>query len=147
MVKGARFRIQWLEVPLAAALLLSYFLPWIYSLGSPVAAHAIRERLAGPNRLVSAFAADSRISMNYTLSAGLHAIPILAGLILFLFLTRKYTPWAGAAAGCLAVIAFVFLKGEVEDFPFHRLAAGAYLAAASGAGLALAAGIRLFSRS
>jgi hypothetical protein len=146
MVKRAPLRIRWLEAPLAAGLLLSYFMPWIYSLGEPVAAHGIRERLAGPHRLLSSFDPGSRVSLDYTLSAGLHAIPVLAGLVLFLILARKYRPWAGAAAGCLAVAAFVFLKGEMEGVPFHRLAAGAYLAAVSGTALALAAGFRQFSR-
>jgi len=143
MVKRATFRIPGLEASLAAALLLSYFLPWIYSLGAPVAAHGIRELLAGPNRLLSVFDSGSRVSMNYTLSAGLPAIPILAGLVLFLILVRKYTPWAGVAAGGMAVAAFFFLNGVVQAFPFHRRAAGAYLAAVSGAGLALAVGSRL----
>ncbi|HKP97380.1 MAG TPA: hypothetical protein VJ385_16660 [Fibrobacteria bacterium] len=136
MGKAARSR-GWKEAALAALMLLSFFMPWLYSMGSPVAAHEIRERLAGPHRLLSAFTSGSRISQDYRLSAFLYAVPVAAGLVLALVLAGRYRPWMGVLAGGAGLAAFWFLRGEAAAFPFHRLAAGAYLAAASGAGLAL----------
>lgn len=141
-----RRRPRWMETAFASLLLLSYFLPWMHSLGTPVAAHEIRERLAGPHRLVSVFDSGSRISLDYSLARGLPAIPTCALLVLVMVLLGKYRPWAGILTGAVAVAAFVFLKSEVAGFPFHSLAAGAYMALAAGAGLALSPLVRLFSR-
>ncbi len=130
---------------LAGLLLLSFFLPWLYSMGAPVAAHQIRERLEGPHHLFSAFTIGKRVSRDYHLAVFLYAIPICAALILFLIFIRRYRAWAGLLAGTVAVIAFIFLRGEVAEFPFHRLATGPYLALASGLGLAVLPLFRLGS--
>ncbi len=139
----------WKEALLAGLMLFSFFMPWLYSMGTPVAAHEIRERLAGPNRLISAFGAGagSKVSRDYELSLFLYAIPVLAGLVLILVLIGKYRPWIGFLAGATALAAFVFLRGEVQNFPFHRLAPGSYVALATGAALALSPLLRLGSRT
>ncbi len=130
------------EALLAAGLLVSFFLPWIYSMGTPLRIHQIRERLSGPHRLLSAFSSGSRVSSDYRLSLYLYAIPIAAGLLLLLIGFRKYRPWIGFAVGGLAVGAFWFLRAEVAAFPFHRMAVGSYVALASGIGLGAATVIR-----
>ncbi|MDB5048382.1 MAG: hypothetical protein JWO30_1453 [Fibrobacteres bacterium] len=145
MPKAAHHR-GWREAALAALLLLSFFMPWLYSMGHPVAAHQIRERLAGPHRLISTFISGSRVSRDYRLSIFLYAVPFCAGLVLALVAAGKYRPWMGALAGGVALIAVYFLRGEVAGFPFHRLAAGAYLAMAAGIGLAVSPLLRLGSR-
>lgn len=137
----------WKEAILAGLMLISFFMPWLYSMGQPIAAHEIRERLAGPSRLVSAFTSGSRVSRDYQLSIFLYAIPVLACLILVLVLIGKYRPWIGFLAGAAALAAFLFLRGEAQSFPFHRLASGSYLALATGAALALSPLLRLGSRS
>jgi hypothetical protein len=144
MSKGANHR-GWREAALAALMLLSFFMPWLYSMGSPVAAHQIRERLAGPHRLISAFTSGSRVSRDYRLSLFLYAVPLCAALVLALVLAGRYRPWTGVLAGGVALVAVYFLRGEAASIPFHRLAAGAYLAVASGIGLALSPMFRLGS--
>lgn len=134
-----------LEALLAGLLLLSFFLPWLYSMGAPVAAHQIRERLAGPHRFISAFSAGSRVTRDYHLSLCLYAIPVCAASILFLIFIRRYRAWNGLLAGTVAAAAFIFLRDEVANFPFHRLATGPYLALASGLGLAVLPLFRLGS--
>ena len=123
------------EAALAAALLVSFFKPWIYSLGTPLRIPEIRERLAGPHRLLSAFTSGSRVSADYRLSIWLYAIPIAAVLVLLLIGMNRYRGWMGALAGAGAVVAYFFLKGEVASFPFHKMAAGANLALGTGTGL------------
>lgn len=145
MTKTATHR-GWREAILAGLLLLSFFMPWLYSMGRPIAAHEIRERLAGPSRLISTFTSGSRVSRDYELSIFLYAIPVLASLILILVLIGKYRPWIGFLAGAAALAAFLFLRGEAQSFPFHRLAPGSYLALAAGAALALSPLLRLGSR-
>jgi hypothetical protein len=137
MVNAATRKPRWMEAALAATLLVSFFQPWFYSMGTPIAAHEIRERLAGPHRLLSAFTSGTRLSLDYRLSLFLWAVPVCAGLVLALILIRRYRPWAGFVAGAVGVVAFFFLRGEVAAFPFHRMAGGAYLALTAGAGLAL----------
>ena len=83
MAKTERSR-GWREAVLAAVMLLSFFMPWLYSMGAPVRAHEIRERLAGPHKLLSAIKAGSRVSRDYELSIFLYAVPVLAGLVLVL---------------------------------------------------------------
>jgi hypothetical protein len=130
---------------LAGLLFLSFFLPWVYSMGVPVPAHEIRDRLAGPHRLVSIFTSGSRLSRDYSLALYLYAIPIWAMVLLMLLFLRRYQAWAAFLAGAITVCAFIFLRGEVDNYPMHRLAAGAYLALASGLGLAVLPLFRLGS--
>ncbi len=134
-----------LEALLAGLLFLSFFLPWVYSMGVPVPAHQIRDRLAGPHRLISVFTSGSRLSRDYSLALYLYAIPIWALVILMLLFLRRFQAWAGFLAGAFSVGAFIFLRGEVDTYPLHRLAAGAYLALASGLGLAILPLFRLAS--
>lgn len=145
MAKTARNR-GWREAILAGLMLLSFFMPWLYSMGTPIAAHEIRERLAGPSRFISAFTSGSRVSRDYELSIFLYAIPVLAGLVLILVLLGKYRPWIGFLAGVTALAAFLFLRGEAQSFPFHRLAPGSYVALATGLALALSPLLRIGSR-
>ncbi|GEM_PF-2829257 len=145
MTKTARHR-GWREAALAALMLLSFFMPWLYSMGTPIRAHEIRERLAGPHRLLSVFTEGSRVSRDYELSVFLYAVPIVAGLVLVLVVLGKYRPWMGFLAGATALAAFIFLKGEVQSFPFHRLASGSYLALITGSGLAISPLLRIGSR-
>jgi hypothetical protein len=145
MAKKAQSR-GWREAALAALMLLSFFMPWLYSMGTPIRAHEIRERLAGPHKLFSAFTAGSRVSRDYELSIFLYAVPAVAVLVLVLVVIGKYRPWMGFFAGATALAAFVFLRGEVQSFPFHRLASGSYMALATGAALALSPLLRIGSR-
>ncbi|MEO6098458.1 MAG: hypothetical protein ABIW76_23425 [Fibrobacteria bacterium] len=131
---------------MAALMLLSFFMPWLYSMGAPIRAHEIRERLAAPHKLFSAFTAGSRVSRDYELSVFLYAVPVLAGLVLLLVIIGRYRPWMGFLAGATALAAFFFLRGEVQSFPFHRLASGSYVALATGAALALSPLLRIGSR-
>ncbi len=133
----------WRETAAAALMLLSFFTPWIYSMGAPVAGYGIRERLAGPHRLISAFSGGSRISQDYRLALFLYAIPVGAGSILALLALRRYRAWMGFLAGASTVGAFLFLRGEVAAMPFHRLGLGPYLAMIAGMGLALLPVIRI----
>lgn len=134
------------EALLAAGMLLSFFAPWLYSLGAPIRAHEIRERLAGPHKLLSVFTADSRISENYRMSIFLYAVPLASALVLILIGMRRYRPWIGALAGASGVAAFLFLRGEVAALPFHRLAWGAYAAMGAGAGLLAAPAVKSFRK-
>jgi hypothetical protein len=133
---------SWQEAALAVAMLLSFFTPWLYSMGNRLAAYQIREHLAGPHRLISRFTQGSRISQDYRLSLFLYAIPICAGLILAMLALGKYRAWMGLPAAIMTVAAFVFLRGEAAAMPFQELAWGPYLALASGVGLALIAPLR-----
>jgi hypothetical protein len=135
MVKSEYRVRRRLQAILSACLLASFFLPWMSVLGSPVAAHGIRERLRGPHQLVSAFTRNSRISLDYSLSLFLWAVPLTAGLALALCLIRRDRSWAGLLAGLAATAAFAFLRVELRAYPFQRLEAGAYLALASGLAL------------
>jgi hypothetical protein len=136
-----------LEALMAGLMLLSFFLPWLYSLGAPVAAYQIRERLAGPHHLLSSFTSGSRISNDYSLSICLYVIPLGAMIILGLLFIRRYQAWVGFLAGVATLVAFLFLRGEVTNFPFHRLAAGAYLALTSGIGLTILPIYRLIGKT
>lgn len=134
------------EAILASGLLLSFFAPWLYSMGTPIKAHEIRERLEGPHKLLSTFTRGTRISDDYHMSIFLYAVPLAAALVLILIGLRRYRPWIGALAGAAGLAAFWFLKGEVASLPFHRLAWGAYAALGAGAGLIASPAIRLFVR-
>lgn len=146
MTKNASKNGRKTEALLAAGMLLSFFAPWIYSLGAPVKAHEIRDRLAGPHKLLSAFTRHSRISDDYRMSIFLYAVPAAAALVLILIGMKRYRPWIGALAGVAGVAAFLFLRGEIANLPFHRLAWGAYAAMGAGTGLAISPAFRLFTR-
>ena len=137
MAKTKRQPSRWVEAFLAALLLQSFFLPWLYSMGVPVAAYQIRERLAGPHRLISSFTSGSRISHDYDFAIYLYAIPLSAALILVLLFMRRYQAWMGCLAGAFSLVAFLFIRNEVGNFPFHHLAKGPYLTLVSGLGLAV----------
>lgn len=143
MVKGRLRPLRWLDTCLAASLLASFFLPWLSFLGSPVAAHEIRERLRGPHRLVSVFTRDSQVSLDYSLSLFLWAVPFAAALVLVLCLLKRDRAWSGLLAGLAAAAAFIFLRVELRAYPFQHLEAGAYLALASGIGLIAVGLLRL----
>jgi hypothetical protein len=134
------------EAALALGLFLSFFSPWLRSMGNPVSAPEIRDLLAGPHRFLSSFHAGSRISADYRLSVFLWAVPIAAAGILIAIALRRYHNWMAAAAGGLAVAAFYFLRHEVAGFPFHRLAWGSYLALGLGIALLVSALGRILSR-
>ena len=134
------------EALLAAGMLLSFFTPWLYSLGAPVMAHEIRERLAGPHKFLSAFTRNSRISEDYRMSIFLYAVPSAAALVLILIGLRRYRPWIGALAGAAGLAAFFFLRGEIATLPFHRLAWGAYAAMGTGVGLVVSPAVRIITR-
>lgn len=142
-VKNGNLPLRLLDGALAAVLILSFNMPWLSFLGSPVKAHEIRERLRGPHRLVSAFTDDSRISLDYSLSILLWIVPCAAGLVLVLVLARGGNAWSSLAAGAAAGAAFLFLRFELRAYPFQRLEEGAYLALAAGAGLLLVGALRL----
>ena len=145
MAKAARHR-GWREAAIALLMLVSFFMPWLYSMGKPVAAHEIRKHLEGPHRLISHFTSGTRVSRDYELSIFLYAVPAAAAIILLLVLVGKYRPWMGFLAGSIALGAFVFLRGEVQSIPFHRLASGSYLALGAGAALAVSPLLRFGSR-
>lgn len=134
------------EALLALGLFLSFFAPWLRSMGKPVAGPEIRVLLEAPHRLVSLFHAHSRVSVDYRLSLFLWAVPIAAGLVLLAIAIRRYRGWMGLAAGCVAVAAFIYLKRELAGFPFHELAWGAYAALAAGAALSLSPLLRFLPR-
>ena len=142
MAKKRSFPQPVIEAVLAAALLVSFFLPWLHSMGKPVAAHEIRALLEGPHRLLSMFDSGSRVSTDYRLSILLWGVPATAGCVLIAIGLKRYRAWMGLAAGATALVAFFFLKGEIAAFPFHRLAGGSYLAFAAGFGLAMAPIVR-----
>jgi hypothetical protein len=125
------------EALLALGLLLSFFAPWLRSLGKPVAGPEIRALLEAPHRLVSIFNPHSRVSEDYRLSLFLWAVPIAAGLVLVAIALGRYRGWMGLLAGCVAVVAFIYLKRELAGFPFHQLAWGSYSALSAGAALSL----------
>lgn len=134
------------DAALAAILLGSFFRPWLSVLGSPVAAHRIRETLRGPHRLASAFTRDAQVSADYALSLWLWAVPAAAALVIALGLLRGPGPGARAAAGfgagAVAVAAFLFLRVRLAAYPFQRLEAGAWVALGCGLGLLLVAAVR-----
>ena len=125
------------EALLALGLLLSFFAPWLHSLGKPVAGPEIRKLLEAPHRLVSIFNHGSRVSTDYRLSLFLWAVPIAAGLVLIAIALGRYRSWIGLLAGCVAVASFFYLKRELAGFPFHHLAWGSYAALTAGVGLSL----------
>ncbi len=137
MAKKKREPSRWVEAFLSALLLLSFFLPWLYSMGVPVAAYQIRERLAGPHRLISTFTSSARISHDYDFAIYLYVIPLCATLILALLFMRRYQAWMGCLAGVFSLVAFLFIRNEVGNFPFHHLAKGPYLTLVSGLSLAV----------
>lgn len=138
------FPFRWIDAVLAASLLASFFLmPWLSFLGSPVAAHGIRETLRGPHRLVSAFARDTQVSFDYSMSLYLWVLPALASLVLVLALLKRDRAWPGLVAGLAALGAFWFLRAELRSYPFQSLEEGAYLALWSGIGLVAVAAARL----
>jgi hypothetical protein len=137
MVKKSIPKSQRGEALFASLLLFSFFLPWIYSMGTPIAGYQIRERLGSAHHLVSAFSSGTRVSKDYQFTLGLYAIPLCAILLLAFLFIRRYQAWMGVLAGAITLFAFIFLKGEMANFPFHRLAPGAYLALVAGIGLAL----------
>jgi asparagine N-glycosylation enzyme membrane subunit Stt3 len=125
------------EALLALGLFLSFFAPWLRSLGKPVAGPEIRTLLEAPHRLVSIFHPHSRVSADYRLSAFLWAVPIAAALVLIAIALGRYRGWMGLLAGCVAATAFIYLKRELAGFPFHHLAWGSYVALMAGVGLSL----------
>jgi hypothetical protein len=125
------------EALLALALLLSFFAPWLRSLGKPVAGPEIRDLLEGPHRLVSLFNPHSRVSADYRLSLMLWAVPIAAGLVLIAIGLGRYRGWMGLLAGCVTVVSFIYLKRELSGFPFHHLAWGAYASLSAGVALSV----------
>lgn len=145
--KPAPAPLAWLEAILAAGLLVSFFLPWLSFLGAPVPAHRIRETLEGPHRLLSAFTRNSQVSLDYSLSLFLWAVPFTAASVLVLALLRRSRAWAGfsafavasplasLAAGLAAVAAFLFLRVELRSYPFQKLEEGAWMALLAGLGL------------
>lgn len=143
MAKASRGRPAWAETGLAALLMYGFFRPWVFSMGTPIAPYQLRDRLEGPQRLLSALSGASRLSMDYDLALGLYAVPAGAALVLLLAAAGSYRPAAGLAAGLAAVAAFFFLQIEVAHFPFHHLAEGAYLSLGCGAGLLLSALLKL----
>ncbi len=134
------------EALLALGLFLSFFAPWLRSMGKPVAGPEIRALLEAPHRLVSLFNSHSRVSADYRLSIFLWAVPIAAGLVLLAIALRRYRGWMGILAGCVAMAAFVYLKRELAGFPFHELAWGSYSALAAGAALSLSPFLRFLPR-
>jgi len=128
-----------IDAALALGLMLSFFLPWLHSMGKPVSGPEIHGLLEGPHRFFSAFHPDSRISIDYRLSVLLWAVPVAGGCLLLAMLLRRYRGWMAAPAGGLALAAVFFLQNEVAGFPFHRLAWGSYLAASLGAALIFSA--------
>lgn len=146
MVKAVSVPLRLADVALGAVLLYSFFQPWLSFLGSPVAAHRIRETLQGPHRLVSAFTRDAQVSADYALSLWLWAVPAAAALVLVLGALRGAGPKAraaaGFAAGAVAVAAFLFLRVRLAGYPFQRLESGAWLALSAGIGLLLVAAVR-----
>ena len=143
MAKTKRRPGHKLEALFAALLLFSFFRPWLYSMGVPVAAYQIRERLAGPHRLISTFTTNSRISQDYDFAIYLYAIPLCAVTLLLLLFIRRYQGWMGCLAGTIAIAAYFFIRSEAASLPFHRLAGGPYLALVSGIGLVLLPSYRL----
>jgi hypothetical protein len=134
---------------LALTLLGSFFLPWLSFLGTPVAAHEIRERLRGPHRLISAFTEGSQVSLDYTLSIFLWAVPLAAALVLIACLLprlRGAPLWSAVLAGLAGLAgtaAFLFLRIELRGYPFQRLEEGAWLALVAGIGLLAVAALRI----
>jgi hypothetical protein len=100
-----------------------------------VPAHRIRETLSGPHKLISAFTRDSQVSLDYSLSLFLWAVPLCAGLVLALALLRRDRAWPGLLAGIAALAAFWFLRVELRSYPFQRLEEGAWLSLWMGLGL------------
>jgi hypothetical protein len=131
------FRPRGAEALLALGLFLSFFAPWLRSLGKPVPGPEIRDLLEGPHHLVSLFNHHSRVSVDYRLSLLLWAVPVAAALVLFAIGLRRYRGWMGLLAGCVTVAAFIYLKRELSGFPFHHLAWGSYAALSAGAALSL----------
>lgn len=146
MAKKSPLPAPAIEALLALGLLASFFLPWLHSMGKPVAAHEIRAMLEGPHRFFSFFDSGSRVSTDYRLSVLLWAVPAAAGCVLAAIGLKRYRAWMGLAAGAIALGAFFFLKGELATFPFHHLAAGSWLAFASGFGLFMAPIVRAAAR-
>jgi asparagine N-glycosylation enzyme membrane subunit Stt3 len=145
-IPAATVRHRAAEALLALGLLLSFFAPWLRSLGKPVAGPEIRTMLEAPHRLVSVFNPHSRVSADYRLSLFLWAVPIAAGLVLFAIALGRYRSWMGLLAGGVAVAAFIYLKRELAAFPFHHLAWGSYSALWAGAGLSLSPLLRFRPR-
>lgn len=138
--------LRWLDASLALVLLWSFFLPWLSFLGTPVAAHEIRERLRGPHRFISAFTENSRVSLDYSLSIFLWAVPAAAALVLAACLLpqlRRAQVGAACLAGLAGTAAFLFLRIELRGYPFQRLEEGAWLALAAGLGLMTVSAIRI----
>lgn len=140
--------LRWLDASLALTLLGSFFLPWLSFLGTPVAAHEIRERLRGPHKLISVFTRDSQVSLDYTLSLFLWAVPVAAALVLATCLwprpgrAQAWSALMAAVAGLAGITAFLFLRIELRSYPFQRLEHGAWVALIAGIGLLAVAGIR-----
>lgn len=141
--------LRWLDATLASILLGSFFLPWLSFLGTPVAAHEIRERLRGPHRLISAFTESSQVSLDYTLSLFLWAVPLAAALVLVASLLPRLRE-ASIGSACLAGVAglagtaaFLFLRIELRSYPFQRLEEGAWLALIAGIALIAVSAVRL----
>jgi hypothetical protein len=149
----AKALLRWIEAACAGLLLWSCFLPWLSVMGTPVAAHRIREQLEGPHRFVSFFARDSRISFDYSISLWLRVLPFAAAAVLLASLwqraRRPSLPGAalqvsgGVLCGLGALIAYLYLRSEAGDWPFVHLAYGSRLAALTGAALAAASSLRL----
>lgn len=140
--------LRWLDASLALVLLWSFFLPWLSFLGTPVAAHEIRERLRGPHRLLSAFTENSQVSLDYTLSIFLWAVPLAAALVLAACLLPRlrgglWPACLAGLAGLAGTAAFLFLHIELRSYPFQRLEEGAWVALAAGIGLLAVSAFRL----
>lgn len=138
--------LPWLDAALALSLLGSFFLPWLSFLGTPVAAHEIRDRLRGPHRLLSAFTEGSRVSLDYNLSLFLWAVPLAAALAVAACLFRRARPWSAplaAIAGLAGIAAFLFLRLELRGYPFQRLEEGAWAALGAGIGLLAVSAARI----
>lgn len=124
-IPSHRFNLEFMA---SVILVVSFFRPWLYSLGAPIAGYQIRERLMGPAKLVSFFNNHNDLVRDYQISWCLYLVPALACLTIIASFTRLYHAMLGLATGIASILAFFFLKHELDKFPLHRLASGAYLA-------------------
>ncbi len=113
------------EIILALGIILSFFLPWVHSLGNSIAGYEIRKFLEAPHKLFSIFSSNNKFSQDYYLSHWLFLLPLFAGIILFLIWIKAYRNWMGILIGCGAIFVYHFLKHEIQGLPFHHLGKGA----------------------
>jgi hypothetical protein len=130
----------------ALGLGLAFFRPWVMSPGGGVAAPQLRETLQGPQKFLSFFNKNNRLSRNHALTPYLWSIPIGAGVVGVIALLPAGPALPGLLVGAMTAGEAAYVRQEVKGIPFHHEGPGVRLTQRLGYFLTLLSLVRFFTR-